>query len=71
MPDGPWAKLVQLIEATNANPVAMRKHFNVADLRMLAPKQYDEAMAKLEADLAAMAKEGTNQRATDPEEIQY
>ena len=60
MPDDAWAKLVQLVEATNANTVAMRKHFKVTDLRQLAPKQYDEAIAKLESDLADMAKAGTN-----------
>lgn len=63
MPDAAWAKLVQLVEATNANTVAMRKHFGVTDLRQLAPKQYDEAIAKLEADLAAMARESTNRAA--------
>jgi len=63
MPDHAWARLVQLVEATNTNPVAMRKHFGVADLRQLSTKQYDEAVAKLEGDLAASAKAGTNQAA--------
>lgn len=63
MPDHAWAKLVQLVEATKADTGKMLKHFNVADLRQLAPKQYDEAVAKLEADLAAMAKADTNRAA--------
>ncbi len=60
MPDDAWAKLVQLVEATGANTAAMLKHFKVADLRMLSPAQYDEAVAKLEDDLAAMAKANSN-----------
>lgn len=63
MPDDAWAKLVQLIEATKANTGAMLKHFKVADLRMLSPSQYDEAVGKLENDLAAMAKDGSNRAA--------
>ncbi len=75
MPDHAWAKLVQLVEATKTNPAAMRKHFGVTDLRQLSAKQYDEAVAKLQNDLAASAKAGTNRTAqTAPEladEIQY
>lgn len=60
MPSDAWAKLVQLIEATNADTGKMLKHFGVPDLKRLSPQQYDEAVAKLENDLAARAKADTN-----------
>lgn len=61
MPAAAWAKLIQLIEATNADTGKMLKHFNVPDLKRLSPAQYDQAVGKLENDLAAMAKAKTNE----------
>jgi hypothetical protein len=60
MPDAEFAKLVQLIEATSTDRSKMLAHFKVKDLRFLNQAQYGEAVAKLTADLAAMAKTETN-----------
>lgn len=75
MPAAAWSKLIGLIEATNADTQKMLNHFGVPDLKKLSPKQYDEAVAKLENDLAAMAKEDANRRGgtahTDNSDIDY
>lgn len=63
MPDAEWSKLTQLIEATKTDTTAMLRHFKVKDLRFLNQTQYGEAVEKLTADLAAMAKAETNQAA--------
>lgn len=69
MPDAEFARLVQLIEATSTDRAKMLKHFGVKDLRFLNQAQYGEAVAKLTADLAAMAKQETNQQAAGFGEI--
>lgn len=63
MPDAEFARLVQLIEATSTDRSKMLAHFKVKDLRFLNQTQYGEAVGKLTADLAAMAKAETNQQA--------
>ncbi|WP_395393119.1 hypothetical protein WBP07_18125 [Novosphingobium sp. BL-8A] len=60
MPADAWAKLVQLIEATNTDTGKMLKHFGVKDLKHLSPKEYDEAVATLEETMAKMAREQSN-----------
>lgn len=63
MPDAEFARLVQLIEATSTDRSKMLGHFKVKDLRFLNQAQYGEAVEKLTADLAAMAKQETNKTA--------
>lgn len=60
MPDVPWAKLVQLMEATSTNPSVLIDHYKVKNLRLLNQQQYAEAVDRLETRLAAMAKEQSN-----------
>lgn len=69
MPDAKFAKLVQLIEATKTDRSKMLKHFGVKDLRFLDQAQYGEAVARLTANLAAMAKAETNTQAANLGEV--
>ncbi len=63
MPGAEFTRLVQLIEATKTDRSLMLGHFKVKDLRYLNQAQYSEAVEKLTADLAAMAKQETNKTA--------
>lgn len=65
MPDAEYSKLVQLIEATNADTGAMLKHYGVKNLRQLDQQQYGKAIAALKTKLANMAKEETNAKAKE------
>ena len=67
MSDASFAKITQLIEATRTNPSVILEHFKIADLRELSKAQFDEAIEKLETDLARMAKAETNAKAQQPE----
>lgn len=60
MPDSEWARLVQLIEATNADRKKMLDHFGVTDLRKLNQDQYSTALAMLNTKLTAAARQETN-----------
>ncbi|WP_395326900.1 hypothetical protein WBP06_09300 [Novosphingobium sp. BL-8H] len=64
MPADAWAKLIQLIEATNTDTSKMLKNFGVKDLKHLSPRQYDDAVAKLEETMAQMAREQSNRTGT-------
>ena len=65
MPDTEWAKLVQLIEATNADRGAMLKLYGVDNLRQLNQNDYADAIQKLTAKLAKMAKAQTEAKARE------
>lgn len=60
MPDTEWAKLVNMMKATDTPPGPMLKHFGVENLRHLNQDQYDKAMERLNSKLAEMAKAETN-----------
>ena len=66
MPDAEWAKLVALIEATNADTGKMLKLYDVANLRLLNQDQYADALDKLNAKLATLAKAQTDAKAKAP-----
>jgi len=63
MPDAQWAKLVQLVEATDSDTNAMCKHYGIRNLRELSADGYGKAVEALEKKLAKMAKEETAQKA--------
>jgi hypothetical protein len=65
MPDHEWAKLVQLVEATNTDAGRMCKNYGVNNLRLLNLDQYADAIRILEDRLAKMAKADTNAKATE------
>lgn len=69
MPDADWAKLVQLLKATNADAGTLLATCKVKSLRELSPKQYDELVDELNKRLAEMAKAETNQAASGFGEI--
>ncbi|GAM06358.1 ERF family protein [Novosphingobium sp. MBES04] len=60
MPDDAFAKLGNLLRATNTTPAVICDHYKVKDLRRLNGKQHAEIVERLEQRLAAMAKEDTN-----------
>jgi hypothetical protein len=60
MPDTEWAKLVNMMKATDTPPGPMLKHFGVENLRHLNQDQYGQAMERLNSKLAEMAKAETN-----------
>ncbi|MFK4871624.1 hypothetical protein [Novosphingobium sp. ZW T3_23] len=60
MSDASFAKITQLMDATRTLPSVVLEHFGVSSLRDLSRTQFDEAVAKLEDDLARMAKAETN-----------
>lgn len=60
MSDASFAKITQLLQATKTLPSVVLEHFNVKDLRQLNRAQFDEAISKLESDIARMAKDESN-----------
>lgn len=60
MPSDAWAKLVQLGEASGTQVGELIKRFGVKNLRLLAPKQYDEAIELMTSRLAEKAKAETD-----------
>lgn len=60
MPDHAFAKLANLLKATNTLPQVLVEHYAVKDLRFLTEAQYDDAVARLEDDLARLARQQTN-----------
>lgn len=60
MPDHAFAKLANLLKATNTLPQVLVEHYKVKDLRFLTEEQYDDAVARLEDDLARLARQQTN-----------
>lgn len=65
MPDAEWAKLVQLVEATGSDANAMCKNYGVENLRLLSFDKYADAIEKLNAKLAKMAKAETDAKAKE------
>lgn len=60
MPDHAFAKLANLLKATNTLPQVLVEHYAVKDLRFLTEEQYEDAVARLEDDLARLARQQTN-----------
>lgn len=69
MPDHEWAKLTQLVQATNAKVPQMLKHLSIEvdgnNLRLLNQTDYARVVEALNAKLAKLAKEQTNAKAAD------
>lgn len=63
MPDAEWAKLAQLLKATNTPAERLLKHFDVKNLRLLNQDQFTEAVGRLNDTLATMAKQETDRKA--------
>lgn len=67
MPDGEWARLVQLVEATNSNIPALLRALKITlpndNLQLLSAADYPRAINALETKLARMAQEETNNKA--------
>ena len=64
MPDAAWAKLANLLKATNTAAGALIDHYKVKDLRHLNSRQYNEVIDRLKQRLAEAAKAETNRTAT-------
>lgn len=68
--DAETAKLIQLVEATNANVPAMLKYLGIAlpndNLALLNRQQHDKVLDALNTKLAAMAKAETDAKAKEP-----
>lgn len=64
MPDIEFAKLANLLKATNTTSGPLLKHYGVENLRQLNQQQYGHAVARLEDKLAEMAKAESNQAAS-------
>lgn len=70
MPDHALAKLQTLVQATQTNLTAMLEHYRVKSLNLLSEQQYADAVERLEADLARISREQSNQRGDfDPSDI--
>lgn len=70
MPDYALAKLQTLVQATQTNVTAMLEHYRVKSLNLLSEAQYVDAVDRLEADLARITREQSNQRGGfDPSDI--
>lgn len=67
MPDAEWARLCQLLKATNVPAARLLKHYGVKNLRVLNHDQYADAIGRLNDTLAEMAKAETNAAAKQPE----
>ena len=67
MPDHEWAKLVQLLEATNTEPAKMMKALNITapTLRHITQGDYPRVVDALEKKLAKMAKQDSNDKAKE------
>lgn len=70
MPDHEWAKLVQLVEATNTNVPAMLSHLRISvannNLRLLNQDQYAAVVEALNTKLAKLVKAETDAKAAKP-----
>lgn len=63
MPDEAFAKITQLLTATSTAPAILCEHYKVENIGLLSKAQFDDAVERLEADLAKLARKQTNQRA--------
>lgn len=66
MPDAEWAKLAQLLKATETPAARLTKRYEVKNLRLLNQDQYADAIGKLTTTLAEKAKAETNRTAREP-----
>lgn len=69
MPDAEFAKLANLLKATDTSASVLLKHYKVENLRLLNQQQYGEAIERLTGRLAEMAKAESNQAAEASDEI--
>lgn len=60
MSDASFAKIQQLMVATNTLPAVICDHYKVQDIGRLTKAQYDDAVDRLEATLARKAREQSN-----------
>lgn len=60
MPDAEWAKLANLVRATQTQVDELRKKYNVKSLKLLDQNQYSDAIDFLNNRLAEMAKAESN-----------
>lgn len=58
--DAEWAKLVQLCQATGTQGDEVKNRIGAANLRLLTPQQFTEAVDFLETKLADLARSETN-----------
>lgn len=63
MPEEAFAKITQLLNATSTAPAILCEHYKVENIGLLSKAQFDDAVERLEADLAKLARKQTNQRA--------
>lgn len=67
MPDAEWAQLVQLVEASGADTIALCRHYSVASMRELNEDQYLHATKLLKAKVAKLAEEKKAAKAREQE----
>lgn len=60
MPDAAFAKLQQLLSATSTAPAILCEHYKVENIGLLTKAQYDDAVGRLQDDLARLARKQTN-----------
>lgn len=63
--DAEWAKIVSLCQATDTQGPEVKAKIGAANLKLLTPAQYTEAVEFLEAKLAEKAKAATNAKAQE------
>lgn len=63
MPDAEWSQLVQLVEVSRSDTIAMCKHYGVNSLRELDGTQYANAIAAMKKKLAKLAKAESDAKA--------
>lgn len=60
--DEQWAKIVGLCQATNTQGGEVKAHIGAANLKILTPQQFADAVDYLEGKLADIAKAETNEK---------
>lgn len=60
MSEASFAKITQLMIATNTLPEALCEHYKVEDIGQLTKSQFDDAIGRLENDLARLARKQSN-----------
>ncbi|WP_179504374.1 MULTISPECIES: ERF family protein [unclassified Sphingomonas] len=60
MPPEAFAKITQLLSATRTSPQILCEHYKVANIGLLNKAQFEEAVERLEVDLARLARKQTN-----------
>lgn len=62
MPADHFSRLSMLLRATNTAPAVLMEHYRVDNLRQLSKPDYEDAVERLEADLARAAHQQSNSR---------